>query len=319
MSDEGRALFSLPVGEGAGAILGLAAGDTAGGASDKGYSSSTQQAVVVAYHLFRHGYLDRDALTVELAELDGDERDPSVYRALSPDMRRWLDSVRAGEADYGSEPSLDPAVRAVPLGMWFRRRPEDLVTSTLDCARVTHLDAPSAVLTTAVAAAVAGGCFAQNGRDLVMAVVEVARQAVTVIQSDDLRYAHSDQVDEVISRLRRSADLIGTPGPELTGALGDDPAGMVAAALSLTAPVTSRPHRPIEEAVEIGGSPLGAIVGAVLGARVGVRVWPWDFPNDTWFVAMGERLVAGKSDLAELPVPYAVEQRITYASPDPQL
>ncbi|MGA7270739.1 MAG: hypothetical protein WB239_06680, partial [Acidimicrobiia bacterium] len=68
----------------------------------------------------------------------------------------------------------------------------------------------------------------------------------------------------------------------------------------------------IAQAAEAGGSDLAALVGAVVGARVGVRVWPWSIPNDTWFVAIGQRLIAGSRDLADLPVPFAVEQRLTY-------
>lgn len=300
-------------------MLGLAAGDTAGGAFDSGYASSTQQAVVVAYHLFRHDTLERASLASELAELDGDERDPSVFRSPSPELRTWLDSVTDNDPEYSSEPSLDPAVRGVPLGLWYRRRPQELVESALEAARVTHLDATSALLATAVAGAVAGSCFAQNGRDLLMAVLEVAARAVKVIRAEDLRYANSDQVDDVMSRLGRAVDLMGGPAESVVAEVGDDPTGMVAGGLALAAPVSAEAHRPIEAAVEVGGSALGAIVGAVVGARVGFRVWPWEFPNDTWFVAMGERLVEGRADLVDLPMPYAVEQRITYASTDQRL
>lgn len=293
-------------------MLGLAAGDAAGGASASGYSAPTQQAVVVAYHLFRHGRLDRELLASELIELDGDERDPSVYREISLEMRKWLDSVRAGEPEYGSDLSLDPAIRAVPLGIWFRRRPEELVDAVLESGRVTHLDAPSAVLATALAGAVAGGAFAQNGRDLLMAVFEVAGRAVDAIELDGLRYAHIDQAGDVAAGLRRSLDLIGAPPHELAEE-ATDPLGIVVAGLALAAPVSPDPIGPIETAAAVGGSGLGAVVGAVLGARMGIRAWPWAFPNDTWFMAMGKRLVEGRTDLVDLPVPYAVEQRVSYS------
>lgn len=294
-------------------MLGMAAGDTAGGDCPDGYSSPTQQAVVVAYHLFRHGRLDRESLGAELAELDGDEEDPTVFRNLSPELRKWLDSVRTGEIDYRSELSLDPALRSVPLGVWFRRHPDDLVEAVLDSARVTHLDAPSAVLATALAGAVAGGCFAQNGRDLLMAVTEVAGRAIKVIETDDLRYAHIDGAGEVMERLRRALDLVGATGEQLAE-VAVDPVGMVTVGLALSTPVAADPHAPIEAAAAIGGSRLGAVVGSILGARMGIRSWQWDFPNDTWFMAMGERLVEGRTDLMDLPVPYAVEQRVTYSA-----
>lgn len=299
-------------------MLGMAAGDTAGGACPEGYSSLTQQAVVVAYHLFRHGRLDRELLGSELAELDGDEEDPPVFRNLSPELRKWLDSVRTGETEYCSDLSLDPALRAVPLGVWFRRDPDALVEAVLDSARVTHLDAPSAVLATAMAGGVAGGCFAQNGRDLLMAVTEVAGRAIRVIERDDLRYAHVDRVGEVIERLRGSLALVGATSAELAK-VAVDPIGVVTAGLALSAPMGSDPHDPIEAATAIGGSQLGSVVGSVIGARVGIRAWGWDFPNDTWFMAMGERLVEGRTDLMDLPVPYAVEQRVTYSSSHPTL
>lgn len=312
MTEEGGARFSLPAGDGEGAMLGLAAGDAAGGEFEGGYAASTQQAIVVAYHLFRHGGLNRELLGAELAELDGDEQDPSVLRATSPGLRRWLDSVRSGEVEYSSESGLDPAVRVAPVGMWFRRRPEDLIEAALETSRLTHLDGPSAVLTTSVAAAVAAGCFAQNGRDLMMAVRDVAQQTAGKIRSESLRYAHTDGIDDVVDRLAGTIEMVGAPPAEIAGRLGSDPIGLAVAGMVVAAPVDAEPHRLIEAAVQIGGSPVGAIAGAVVGARVGIRRWPWTVPNDTWFVAMGQRLVAGRTDLIDLPVPYAVEQRLTY-------
>lgn len=294
-------------------MLGLAAGDTAGGDHEGAYAACTQQAVVVAYHLLRHGHLDRDQLGLELLELDGDDRDPTVLRAPSPGFRRWLDSMRAGEVEHVSEPGLDPAVRVAPVGLWYRRRPDDLVEAALETARVTHLDASSAVLAAAAAGAVAAGCFAQNGRDLLMAVTDVARKAADRIEDDDLRYSHVEGVGDLLGRLRRATQLLGSSPEELVGELGSDPIGLGMAGLTLASPAVEEPHHSLELAVQTGGSALGALVGGVVGARVGVRYWPWTFPNDTWFVALGQRLVAGESGLVNLPVPYAVEQRITDA------
>ncbi|MFO7293313.1 MAG: ADP-ribosylglycohydrolase family protein [Actinomycetes bacterium] len=318
MDEEGGARFSLPVGEGAGSMLGLAAGDTAGGASELGYSSSAQQAVVVAYHLFRHGSVDRDLLVAELAELAGDDHQPSVLRGLSPQLRRWVEALGSDDPVLASETGLDPAVRAVPLGVWYRRDPEALVEAVLASTRVTHLDAPSAVVATAVAGAVAGSCFVQNGRDLLLGVWEIAVRARKEIEADGLLYAQLDRLDDVVSRIRQTSGLLGASLPELSEALGDDPVGQVATVLVSVAPTSTDPDRAVEEAAKLGGSPLGAIAGAILGARLGMRRWPWRFPNDSWFAAIGERLVEGRADLVDLPIPYAVEQRITH-SPGPRL
>ncbi len=82
------------------------------------------------------------------------------------------------------------------------------------------------------------------------------------------------------------------------------------AGLLLSAPIVDRPHVPIEQAGKIGGSQLAAMVGGIVGARVGIRAWPWAFANDTWFAEIGRRLVRGPSEVADLPIPYAVEQHL---------
>jgi hypothetical protein len=54
--------FSLVAGEGDGAMLGLAAGDSAGGLWELGYTAITEQATVIAYELIEHGGLEVDSL-----------------------------------------------------------------------------------------------------------------------------------------------------------------------------------------------------------------------------------------------------------------
>lgn len=314
MTEGGGPRFSLPVGEGVGAMLCLAAGDVVGGASAQGYSATTQQAIVVAYHLIRHGNVEREVLAEEMSELDGDHEAPSVFRSPSPQLREWLDSYRAGEPVYATETSLDPAVRVVPVGMWYRRRPGELVEAALETARLTHLDGSTAVIAAACAAAVAAGCFAQNGRDMLMAVADVATQAADSIRLEEFRFSRIDQMEDVTDRLGRAGSMVGRDVATLVARLGDDPIGLAGAGIALAARADGDPARTIAQAAEAGGSQLAALVGAVVGARVGVRVWPWSIPNDTWFVAMGRRLIAGSRDLADLPVPFAVEQRLTYTN-----
>lgn len=300
-------------------MLGVAVGDAAGGDFDGGYAASTQQSLVVAYHLLGHGSLDRETLLAELVEMDGDSRDPSVLRSPSGQLRGWIDSVRRGEPEYRSEPGMDPVVRVTPVGMWYRRRPDDLIEAALECARVTHLDGPIAVMAAATAGAVAAACFAQNGRDMLMAVVDVAVQAARLVEEEPLRYAHIDQVAPTVDRLRGAVGLMGLETAELVAATGSDPVGQTVAGLVLGTVIGREPEQVLSDAARIGGSPIGALVGGIVGARVGIRRWPWDVPNDTWFVALGQRLVEGRADLVDLPVPYAVEQRVTYLAPDQRL
>jgi ADP-ribosylglycohydrolase len=319
MSEEAGPRFSLPVNEGAGAMLGVAVGDAAGGDFDGGYAASTQQALVVAYHLLGHGALDREILLAELVELDGDTRDPSVLRKPSGQLRDWIDSVHRGEPEYRSDPGMDPIVRVTPIGMWYRRRPDELIEAALECARVTHLDGPTAVIAAATAGAVAAACFAQNGRDMLMAVIDVAIRAARMVEEEPLRYAHLDQVAPTLARLRGAVDLTDLETAELADATGSDPVGRALAGLVLGTVISRDPEQVLADAARVGGSPLGAMVGGIAGARVGIRRWPWEVPNDTWFVALGQRLVEGRADLIDLPVPYAVEQRVTYLAPDQRL
>ncbi len=305
-------------------MLCLAGGDSAGGAHPSAYSSITQQAVVLSYHLLRRGAIDRELLTRELAELDGPRAEAGVFRAASDDFRRWLDSVREGELTLSAEPSTEPAARVAPVGIWFRRDPDALVSAALETSRLTHLDGPTAVVATAAAGAVAACCFAQNGRDLLMAVAEVASQAAEAVSSQEFRYARLEAIPDTLERLRTVVDFIGAPADVIADAVGRDAVGVVVAAIAVAAPLPDRPHEVVEASSRIGGSVMGALVGAMIGARTGIRLWPWDIPNDSWFVALGQRLVSGEANLTDLPagearltdlpVPYAVEQRLTYAN-----
>lgn len=293
-------------------MLSLAGGDSAGGDHESGYASVTQQAVVLAYHLLMHGEIDRDGLAHELAELHGDDRDPSVIRAPSPAFHAWLRSMAEGDPVLATDPSVEPAARVAPVGIWFRRDPDAIVASALSTARLTHLDGPTAVATTAAAGAVAAACFAQNGRDLCMAVAETAQRAAEQISSQEYRFARTDAIDELLDRFRSAVSLVGSDPERLEDEVGADPLGGVVVGLTMAAPVDIDPEPTITTAAEMGGSELGALVGAVVGARTGVRPWPWPIPNHTWFVALGQRLAEGRRGLDELPVPYAVEQRVTY-------
>ncbi len=94
---------------------------------------------------------------------------------------------------------------------------------------------------------------------------------------------------------------LGPPGPN-----------WVSAAIRLAADASSDPAGQISRAVQLGGSMLGTMVGGLVGARAGLRAWPWAVPNSTWFAELGVRLVSGKREVLDLPVPYYVEETLTY-------
>lgn len=292
-------------------MLGLAAGDTAGGQWELGYSAITEQTTVIAYHLIDDDALDLDAVVRALRELDGSDEEEPVYRAESPQFRAWLDRAAAGRPVPEEEPSLDGAARAVPLGVSFRREPGRLRDAALALGKLFH-DDPASILSGVVAAgAVAASCFGQSGRDLITGIVEITEPAAARVAPD----AGDIGPNELMDGLRVLAGHVGITGGEdalavITEGGEPGPWDRVRAGLLLSAPVVDRPHLPVEQAAKIGGSPLAAMVGGIVGARVGIRAWPWAFPNDTWFAEIGRRLVRGPRETRDLPIPYAVEQHI---------
>lgn len=317
MDDAGtgtEALFSLPEGEGAGASLAAAAGDVAGGAHVGGYSSITQTTTVVAYHLLRLGAVDGPILRAELLELDGTDGGPSVYRSLSASFRRWLETGKEGEPSRSADPGVEPACRVAPIGVWFRRDPDGLVDAAVEVAATTHLHAPTLVVAAAMAGAVAAGAFAQTGRDLVLATAETAERAVQRLAPRARRLEGFDGAPEVVRRLRDGAELVGIPHAEIPARVRERGDGTSLDQVVMAAVLGSIPgvesYRLVETAAHAGGSPAGALVGAIVGARVGIRRWPWIVPNDTWFAEIGRRLVDHHAEVRDLPLPYAVEERL---------
>lgn len=304
--------FSLVAGEGDGAILGLAAGDSAGGAWELGYSAITEQVTVIAYQLIEHSTLDSGSLIRALRELDGSVEEEPVYRMESPEFRAWLDAAATGAPVPEAGPSMDAAPRSVPIGVAFRRQPEVLREQALMLGRLFHSEPSSILAGVAGAGAVAASCFGQSGRDFLAGVVEAVEPA-----AHQLAPAGDGDADpeQLMGDLRSLLDHAGIEhGDEALAVVSPDRApsswDLVRAGLLLAAPVVERSHLPVEQAARIGGSPLAAMVGGIVGARMGIRAWPWAFANDTWFAEIGRRLVRGPSEVRDLPIPYAVEQHL---------
>ena len=293
-------------------MLGLAAGDTAGGLWELGYSAITEQATVIAYQLIEGGALDLDAVVVALRELDGSNEEEPVYRAESPQFRVWLDQAAAGRPVPEEDPSLDAAPRAVPLGVAHRRDPGRLRDQALALGKLFHDNPPTILSGVVTAGAVAASCFGQSGRDLVTGIIEIAEPAAATLGPDPVS---GREPGDLVDGLRQIAGHVGvTDGDEALATVTDrdDPApwDLIRAGLLLSAPVVDRSHLPVEQAARLGGSPLAAMVGGIVGARVGIRAWPWAFANDTWFAEIGRRLVRGPNEVRDLPIPYAVEHHL---------
>lgn len=310
-----EALFSLVAGEGDGALLGLAAGDTAGGAWELGYSAITEQATVISYELIANGQIDRTRLVEALLELDGSQDEEPVYRSETPEFRAWLDRAAVGSPVPDETPSLDPIGRSAPLGLYYRKEPESLFQEVIGLNRLFHSDAGSILSGVVISAAVAASCFGQVGRDLILGVAEAVVPAIDEISSSSLRLVGVDQIADVGNRIGSLVDAYGIRSAKeavqfVSSAAEPSPLELTLAALLVAAPTAERQHEPVAEGARIGGSNGGAAAGAILGARVGIRAWPWAFANDTWFAEIGRRLVRGPQEVRDLPIPYAVEQHL---------
>jgi ADP-ribosylglycohydrolase len=316
VTDSSTPLFSLLNGEGAGAVLAAAAGDVAGGNSPVGYSAITQQATVVAYHVLRNDGVDRVLLADEWKELGADAENPSVYRSPSDSFRAWLDAVSRGEGAATVEPSSEPAARVYPIGVWFRRDPERLVNAAISTARITHIDASTVVGAAAIAGAVAASSFAQVGRDLLQGAAELIERALAEISKEDYLFSRMDDARILPSQLREAAGWVTGPAADLLKRVIDQgpPSATEAPlmAILLASSPSVEPYRLIEVAASVGGSDVASMVGAMVGARVGLRLWPWVVPNNTWFAEIGRRLVSGNRETRDIPVPYQVEERLTF-------
>ncbi|MDX1448249.1 MAG: ADP-ribosylglycohydrolase family protein [Acidimicrobiia bacterium] len=319
VADPRRPRFSLSVDDGAGALLGAVAGDVAGGAHPSSYSAITQASTVLAYHLLTNLGVDRDDYARGLVELAGGEHGQFTYRAPSEAFGEWLKSSRSGTPVVSALPSSEPAARSVPIGVFHRREPEKLVTSAVNAARVTHLDAGSAVAAAAVAGAVAGSCFVQAGADLVLGAAETAEAAVDVIEDEPYRFGDVGAARAIPSHLRELARAAGDEPEQVVesvrtrlGALDGLGRALVGIVLGANKPVEA--IRLIEIAGNVGGSESGAICGGIVGARSGLVRWPWRVHNDTWFAEIGRRLVTRHDEIRDLPIPYAVEERMLMAA-----
>lgn len=319
VAEPNRPLFSLPIDDGAGAILAAAAGDVAGGADPTAYSAVTQASTVLAYHLLTHSVVERDELARNLAELAGGDDGRFTYRAPTEAFEEWLKSARRGSPTVSALSSSEPAARSVPIGVFHRREPDRLVMSAVNAARVTHLDAASAVAAAAVAGAVAGSCFVQAGADLVMGAAETADAAVALIEEEPYRFGDVTTARAVPNRLRGFARLVPGAPDEIadgvrSGLGGLDGVGAALLGIVVGANRLAEPIRLIEVAALAGGSQAGAICGGIVGARSGLVRWPWRVHNDTWFAEIGRRLVTRHDEIRDLPIPYAVEERMLMAA-----
>jgi hypothetical protein len=308
-----RPLYTLVAGEGDGFLLGLAAGDAAGGAWELGYSAVTEQAAVISYELIKARRVVPDDVVAVLRELDGAQDEDPVYRAETPAFRAWLDRAGKEGPRPSDRPLLDGVARAPVVGVAFRKDPDRLVEEALALARMFDRH-PSSLLANLIAAsATAASCYAQSGRDLIAGVREAVMPVLAQIDPASDHGGTPEGLGGLFEAAIRGVGVVdGLEALEIAGGDRTDPVHAALAALLLAAPAQERFHVPVEQSARIGGSVLGAFAGAMVGARLGIKGWPWAFANDTWFAEIGRRLVRGPDMVEDLPIPYAVEHHLMY-------
>lgn len=310
-------LYTLAVEDGAGALLGGAAGDVAGGAHPTGYSAVTQTSTVLAYHLLRHRTVLPGLLAEELWALGGGEgRDP-VYRGAGTEFTDWLTALAEGHPRPSTSAGAEAAARVAPLGLWYRRDPDGLVGAVVSAVSVTHIGTTAVAAAGAIAGAVAAASHGQAGLDLVTGAAETADAVMAEVELRAELPTNDDGGRGFGARLRAAASTVTRSPQEIVDRIAPD--GPTGAERALVAVVlggaVGDPVRAIEAGAMRGGSETGAMVGAIAGARSGLVRWPWRVPNDTWFAEIGRRLVAHHDETRDLPVPYAVEERATLMVP----
>ena len=263
---------------------------------------------MVAYHLMSNDEVQGPLLAREWSELAADDSNPSVYRAVSPGFQQWLEGYASGLGHRHLEASAEPSIYVFPVGVWFRRRPQDLVRAAVEVARITHLDAQTAVAAAAVAGATAASCFAQTGRDLLFAAADTARRALALVKAE-ATFTEVERAAELAGQIEGLSETFGRPVEQVAQA-AESEGDRVLAAIAVGA--RSGGPELVSECARLGGGGLGAMVGALVGARLGFRNWAAEVPNATWFMEIGKRLVSGEREVRDLPVPYFVEESLTH-------
>ncbi len=305
------ARFSFVRDDGAGALLGLAAGDQGAGAA---YGHHAQLAVTVAYELLRFGEVESGRLRGSLERLAGGRSGRSRLRGAPVWLQENLEQSEAERAGPGMRTGIDVATRAVPIGIWHRNRPARLVDDAVRAVLVTHLDRSSAVAAAVLSGVIAGISHGQHGRDLAAGALEVGRMAAETTEG--------------------MGDMSGDPAPllrvlqELLVAVGDDPSSIVKRcgaepnsleavmeAVAIGAPLRSNPFDMLSEVAPLRRRDLEVMVAAMVGGRVGLVQWPASVANDTWFAEIGRRLAAGTTTVDDLPDLYEVEERLSHGPP----
>jgi len=281
---------------GEGALLGAAAGDMLVSGTRGAYGSAVQQMVFTAYQFLRSLPIERYTTAANLLEYAAPEDGRmNVFRTPGAWLNVFIEEAKLAPPTPLPFVNAGAAIRAVPVGVWFRKDPAALVDGTIETIQATHSRPESSVVGCMIAGAVAAAGYGQSGRDLVNGAIEIGRQSET-------RVGTSTGVPDVLERTRALVELGAKDvSAEVMSWELDDPE-VEAAAITIAIAA-----RPFDEASIVVRDAAG-----IVGAHSGLHRWPWPVPNDLWFAEVGRRLARQHAYVDDLPDPYAVEEVLNY-------
>lgn len=295
---------------GEGALLGAAAGDMLVSGTRRAYGSAVQQMVFTAYHLLRSQPIEREAIAVHLMDfaMPSDGR-PSIYRSPEAWLAAFIDEARLAPPTPMPFRNAGAAIRAVPIGVWHRKQPMELIDAAIEAIRATHTRPESAIIGSVVAGAVAAAGFGQSGRDLLNGAIEIARRAEVSIGVATAIPGFLERTGTLLARGAKDVSV-----EVMSWGAGDTEIEVVMMVMALASRGFEEASVVVRDAAGVvaHADAVAPLVGAVVGARSGLHRWPWALPNDLWFAELGRRLARQHAVVEDLPDPYAVEEVLNY-------
>ncbi len=298
-------------------LVGLAAGDVLGSAAGPdaapGWSDDTQQALVLAEHLLRHGRVVPDRFARDLLEFAGPDGPPGRYRDIGSGFAAFLDHLSEGaDPAAAAQPSAGngAAMRIAPVAIRFRDDFEGVIDQAIDASLVTHAHPVGVAAAVAVAVALWAAARGQRGPDLVHSAADAAAIAEHRLFSERYeRLAPGDDWHTMSEALRAAVGLVGGVPAEIAESVGSraaetsrhrqasgtDPYAPASVVTALTVAAGSEPPWvAVETLVDLGGDrdTMAAIAGAVAVASGG-RPPAGIVPHAGVLRELGERLAQG--------------------------
>ncbi len=296
---------------GVGVPLAAAAADVASHGTR--YTARTQVATVVAYHVMEHGGIVPDALTDALLLLH-ERPNGSLFVDPGPVLTAWLALAADDRRTTVDDTTMEIGPWVAPLAIWFRDDVAAMVDAVIDLSLVFTRDAPSILSAALAAGSVAAGGMLMTGRDLILGVAETGAAVGTRLAERGIGVQQPADAEAIPRALDQVKGMAGSTALEIEALLArlDVPDAVLpmAQAIVLSADAGADPVHRMERAVEGQGSDAAVVIGGLVGGQQGLRRWPWRVANETWFAEIGRRLASGVSELGDLPIPHAVEERM---------